>query len=89
MSATVTVWVLGDQQNIPHPVLIEAHNRRIPNATIRVLLIESIHRLAYFRAHRQKITLVLRSMRHYAAHLQGLGYLVDYRQAPSLCELYS
>lgn len=72
-----TVLILGDQLLDSHPAL-EAH----PGA--RVLLVESAARLAARPWHRQKQTLVLSAMRHYAERLRGRGWMVDYRCAPSI-----
>jgi deoxyribodipyrimidine photolyase-related protein len=73
MSGT-TAWVLGDQ--------LAARNAALDGAD-RVLIIESRAKLGALRFHRQKLHLVLSSMRRFAAELRERGLEVDYVQAES------
>jgi deoxyribodipyrimidine photolyase-related protein len=73
MSGT-TAWVLGDQ--------LAARNAALDGAD-RVLIIESRAKLGALRFHRQKLHLVLSSMRRFAAELRERGLEVDYAQAES------
>lgn len=75
----VTVWVLGDQLHRRHGALAGAHPR-----THRVLLVESEAQLHARRWHRQRLHVVLSSMRHFAAALAAEGFAVDHRRAPGL-----
>lgn len=77
MTDGTTVWILGDQLLREHPALR-------PGCT--VLFIESLERLNQQAYHKQKLTLVLAAMRHYAAHLAAQGYPVAYRTAPSFVQ---
>jgi deoxyribodipyrimidine photolyase-related protein len=71
-----TVWILGDQLMPNHPALDPARkNEQV------VLFIEARDRLTKFPYHKQKLTLVLAAMRHYAAELRADGWQVDYRTA--------
>ena len=74
-----TVWVLGDQLSSDHGALRD----RDP-ATTRVLLVESSAKIASKRWHRQRLHVVLASMRKFAAELRDAGFEVDHRSAPSL-----
>ena len=74
-----TVWVLGDQLNRRIGALATAE----PGVD-RVLLVESEAKLASKRFHRQRLHLVLASMRRFAAELEGAGFEVDLRRSPSL-----
>jgi len=73
-----TVWVLGDQLNRRIGALAEAR----PGED-RVLLVESRAKLDG-RRHRQRTHLVVAAMRRFAAELEGAGYEVDHREAPTL-----
>jgi len=73
MSGT-TAWVLGDQ--------LAARNAALDGAD-RVLIIESRAKLGALRFHRQKLHLVLSTMRRFAAELRERGLEVDYVQAES------
>lgn len=74
-----TVWVLGDQLDAS----IASLRGRDPAAT-RVLLVESEAKIASKRWHRQRLHLVLASMRRFAAELADAGFEVDHRSAPTL-----
>ena len=76
-----TVWVLGDQLTRQVGPLAAADP-----ATTRVLLVESDALLAGRRWHRQRLHLVLASMRRFAGELADAGFAVDLRRAPSLAE---
>lgn len=70
-----TAWVLGDQLSLENPVLAGAD---------RVLLVESKAALARLGFHRQKLHLLLASMRNFAGDLEARGIEVDLRTADSL-----
>lgn len=74
-----TIWVLGDQLNRRLGPLREA-----TPASARVLMVESQAKLASKRWHRQRAHIVIASMRRFAAELSDEGFMVDYRQAPTL-----
>ncbi len=74
-----TVWVLGDQLNRAIGALADAS----PDDT-RVLLVESRGLVEGRRWHRQRLHLVLASMRRCAEELGDAGFEVDLRVAPSL-----
>jgi deoxyribodipyrimidine photolyase-related protein len=74
-----TVWVLGDQLNRRIGALAAAEP-----GEVRVLLVESEAKLASKRYHRQRLHLVIASMRRFAAELEAAGFEVDLRRAPSL-----
>lgn len=73
-----TVWVLGDQLNRR----ISSLEGRSPDNT-RILFVESAAKIGSKPYHRQRLHLVLTSMRRFADELQNLGFDVDYRQADS------
>ena len=75
---TIGIWVLGDQLNATQAALAS-----VDPAECRVLLVESSSVLAQRLYHRQKLVLVWSAMRHFAAELQQVGWLVDHRQADS------
>ncbi|MEM7092960.1 MAG: cryptochrome/photolyase family protein [Actinomycetota bacterium] len=81
MASIETVWVLGDQLAIDVGPL----RNRAPGSC-RVLMVESRRKLGAKRWHRQRLHVVLSSMRHFAAELRTVGYEVDYRQAGTLSE---
>ena len=74
-----TIWVLGDQLNRRIGALADADP-----ATHRILLVESIAKLASKRWHRQRAALVITAMRRFAAELTDAGFDVDLRRAHSL-----
>ncbi len=74
-----TVWVLGDQLNRQISSLAGAEP-----ATSRVLMVESAAKLRSKAFHRQRLHLLLASMRRFAGELASVGFDVDYRQAESL-----
>jgi len=74
-----TVWILGDQLRRDTGPLA----RRRPGE-VRVLLVESDAKIGSGRWHRQRLHLVLASMRRFAAELRDEGFAVDLRRAPSL-----
>jgi deoxyribodipyrimidine photolyase-related protein len=73
-----SVLILGDQLSPHHPLLDPAqrHERL-------VVMIESLGRVRAKHYHKQKVTLVLSAMRHYAEALRAAGWTVDYREADS------
>jgi deoxyribodipyrimidine photolyase-related protein len=74
-----TIWVLGDQLNTRLGALAEADP-----STHRVLLVESLAKIASKRWHRQRAHFVIASMRRFAAELESAGFEVDLRRADSL-----
>ena len=74
-----TVWILGDQLSADHGAL----RGRDPRST-RVLLVESAAKIESKRWHRQRLHVVLASMRKFARDLRAAGFEVDHRRAPSL-----
>ncbi|MEM7286266.1 MAG: cryptochrome/photolyase family protein [Actinomycetota bacterium] len=74
-----TVWILGDQLSLEHAALRD----RDPAST-RVLLVESATKITSKRWHRQRLHVVLASMRKFAETLRDEGYNVDLRRAPTL-----
>lgn len=81
MSATPTVWVLGDQLSRDGGALAG----RSPG-DCRVLLVESAALVAGRRWHRQRLHLVLSAMAHFAGELRAEGFTVDHRCATTLAE---
>jgi deoxyribodipyrimidine photolyase-related protein len=77
--ARPTVWVFGDQLN--HEI---AALRAAAPDSHRVLMVESIAKLASKRWHRQRAHFVVASMRRFADELRDAGFDVDYRTADSL-----
>ena len=75
--AGTTAWVQGNQLSHDNPALDGAD---------RVLLIESRAKLSSLRFHRQKLHLVLSSMRRFAAELRDRGFEVDYVEGDSFAE---
>ncbi len=73
-----TVWILGDQLNRGVASLADAD----PTST-RVLFVECDAKIASKRWHRQRLHVVLTSMRRFADELRGAGFDVDYRHAPT------
>ena len=74
-----TIWVFGDQLNRRIGVLADAD----PDEH-RILLVESLAKLASKRWHRQRAHFVIASMRRFAAELEDAGFDVDLRKADSL-----
>jgi deoxyribodipyrimidine photolyase-related protein len=74
-----TVWVLGDQLRRDVGPLRD----RAPGE-VRVLMVESTTKAASKPWHRQRLHLVLASMRRFAAELRAEGFEVDLRVAPTL-----
>lgn len=73
-----TVLVAGDQLNRHLGALAGADP-----ATTSVLMIESAQALASRPFHRQRLHLVVASMRRFAAELRDVGFDVDLRRAPT------
>lgn len=73
-----SVWILGDQLTHHHPLLDP-----IRKAKQIVVMIESLGRVRKRLYHKQKITLVLSAMRHFAEELRQAGWRVDYREEES------
>ena len=73
-----TTWILGDQLSRVGSAL----DRVEPGAT-RVLMIESRSAIASSPYHRQRLHVVLASMRKFAAELEADGFVVDYRVGDS------
>ena len=74
-----TIWVLGDQLNRRIGALADADP-----GTDRILLVESLGKLASKRWHRQRAHFVITAMRRFAIELTAAGFKVDYRHADSL-----
>jgi deoxyribodipyrimidine photolyase-related protein len=74
-----TVWVLGDQLSRS----LGAIAGRAPGS-VRVLMVESRAKIGSKRWHRQRLHLVLTSMRRFAEELLAAGFEVDYRHAATL-----
>jgi len=74
-----TVWVLGDQLGRSLGALRDA----TPD-THRVLIVESVAKLASKNWHVQRAHFVVSSMRHFAEELRAEGFDVDYRRSMSL-----
>jgi deoxyribodipyrimidine photolyase-related protein len=77
--ARPTVWVLGDQLNRRLGAL-----RRATPDSHRILIVESRAKLAGRRWHRQRLHVVLASMRRFVTELRAAGFEVDHRRAASL-----
>ena len=75
-SRQTTVWVLGDQLSARISAL-----EGIPPSQCVVLMVESLACARHLPYHKQKLTLVWSSMRHFAQELRQLGYRVDYYEA--------
>ncbi len=71
-----TVWIFGDQLN-PGMSALEG----LSPSECGVLMVESLARARRLPYHKQKLTLVWSSMRHFAQELRQLGYTVDYYEA--------
>jgi deoxyribodipyrimidine photolyase-related protein len=56
---------------------------RAPRPDVVVLLVESVAKGAELPWHRQKLVLILSTLRHFAEELRAAGYVVDHRVAPS------
>ncbi len=78
-----TVWIFGDQLNRRNAAL----RGRTPD-TARALMVESRTLLGSRRWHRQRLHLVLASMRRFAGELVNAGYEVDYRVADSFAAAF-
>ncbi len=76
-----TVWVLGDQLNRSIGALADAD----PDDT-RVLLVESRGLIEGRRWHRQRLHVVLASLRRFGGELRDAGFEVDHRIAPTLAD---
>ncbi|MDA0371797.1 MAG: cryptochrome/photolyase family protein [Actinomycetota bacterium] len=74
-----TVWVLGDQLGRSLGALRDA----TPD-THRILIVESVAKLASKNWHVQRAHFVVSSMRHFAEELRAEGFDVDYRRSTSL-----
>jgi deoxyribodipyrimidine photolyase-related protein len=77
----LTVWVFGDQLDRTRGALAG----RTPD-DCRVLLVESVAKIASKRWHRQRLHLVLSAMEHFAAELSAEGFDVDLRRAATLAD---
>jgi len=76
--ALESAWIPGDQLMPDHPLLDSAHqSRRV------VVMIDSPDQLDERPPHKQKATLMLSAMRHYADALRRAGWRVDYREGAS------
>lgn len=73
------MWVLGDQLSMQQAAL-----RDCDPAATRVLLVESTSKIGSKRWHRQRLHVVLASLRKFAGELRNAGFEVDHRQAPTL-----
>jgi deoxyribodipyrimidine photolyase-related protein len=76
-----TIWILGDQCNRNIASLADATPE-----TDRVLFVLSERKLRAKRWHRQRLHVVLASMRRFAAALRAEGFEVDERRAETLAE---
>ncbi len=76
-----TIWVLGDQLSRRVGPLANATPGRD-----RVLLVEAADKIRSKRWHRQRLHLILASMRHFAAELETEGFDVDYRRATTMAD---
>ena len=74
-----TIWVFGDQLNKGIGALAGAR----PEQDM-ILMIESESMLGGRPFHRQRLHLVLTSMRRFADSLRATGFQVDYRRAATL-----
>lgn len=74
-----TIWVFGDQLDDELGALASASP-----STHRILMVESRQKIESRRWHVQRAHLLVTSMRRFAAHVQSLGYEVDYRMSPSM-----
>jgi deoxyribodipyrimidine photolyase-related protein len=74
-----TVWILGDQLNRGISSL-----RGVGPTDGRILMVESEAKIASKAWHRQRLHLVLTSMRRFARELEEEGFEVDFVRAPSL-----
>ena len=79
MTARDTVWVLGDQLHRGIGALASA----TPD-THRVLVVESLGKLASARWHVQRAHLIVTAMRRFVAELRADGFEVDHRVAASM-----
>ena len=74
-----TIWVLGDQLN--------RHVGPIAGAEPgddQILIVEATAKIRSKRWHRQRLHMILASMRRFAAELEAEGFDVDYRQADTM-----
>jgi deoxyribodipyrimidine photolyase-related protein len=71
----VSVWILGDQLLKQHPALDAVDDAD----DVQIVMVESHRRAKKLPYHRQKLTLLLSAMRHYAERLRDEGLTVDYR----------
>jgi deoxyribodipyrimidine photolyase-related protein len=71
-----TIWVLGDQLNRRIGALADANPERD-----RVLLVEAADAIGVRPYHRQRLHLVLASMRRFASELDAAGFTVDLRRS--------
>ena len=79
MTLRTTVLVFGDQLRRDRGAL-----RHATPGTTRILLVESAAKIAEMRWHRQRLHLVLSSMRHFVEELREEGFEVDHRRAPTI-----
>ena len=75
-SGRKTIWVFGDQLNPLIGPLATAEK-----STTTILLIESQEHRNRRAWHRQRVHLIIASMRRFAAELREQGFVVDFRQA--------
>lgn len=73
------MWILGDQLGA-HVASLGAARP----ADTRVLLVESTAKAGERRWHRQRLHLVVASMRRFGQELAAAGFAVDHRRAPTL-----
>jgi deoxyribodipyrimidine photolyase-related protein len=74
-----TIWVLGDQLDRTLGALGDA----TPQSS-RVVMVESVAKMASQPWHRQRAHLILTAMRRFAGDLADEGFEVDYRHAPTM-----
>ncbi len=83
---TACVWVLGDQLLEMHPA-IEAARAEVEG--FRVVIIHNRQKITRLPYHRQKLTLILSAMRHYAVRLRSRGMTVDELHADDIVDVLS
>ncbi|WP_079478472.1 cryptochrome/photolyase family protein [Halobacillus salinus] len=73
-----TRWIFGNQLCMDLPIIKEADKENDV-----ILMVEAKSRALWQSYHKQKLTLIFSSMRHFAEELKDKGYTVDYRKADS------
>ncbi|MFM7405474.1 MAG: cryptochrome/photolyase family protein [Cuspidothrix sp.] len=73
----IGIWILGDQLLLQQAALQSCHHQQ----NTPVILIESLDYIQIRRYHSQKLVLIWSAMRHFAAELAQLQYVVTYKMA--------